>query len=326
VPVSEHGFEAEGLAKRFNKINALDGVTLAVPRGRVLGLLGPNGAGKTTMIRILATLLRPDSGRASVAGFDVVRHPARVRQRIALSGQHTSVDEELTGLANLVMIGQLLDLPRRHALQRAEKLLSRFGLQEAARRLVAGYSGGMRRRLDLAASLVGHPEVVFLDEPSVGLDPGKREELWQMIRGLSADGVTVLLTTQYLEEADALADAIAVIDHGRVIASGTPADLKRQVGGHTITARLNDPADTDAAAAILTAVTDRIPERSTRHELVVPVAGDGDFFEIAAGLREHAIGISELSLRLPSLDEVFHALTGAPTTPADDTSDPTKAA
>jgi oleandomycin transport system ATP-binding protein len=321
VMVSDHGFETEELAKRFGKVTALDGVGLAVPRGQVLGLLGPNGAGKTTVIRILATLLRPDSGRASVAGFDVARQPGQVRRRIALSGQHTSVDEELTGLANLVMIGQLLDLPRQHALHRAGELLARFGLEDAARRPVFGYSGGMRRRLDLAASMVGHPEVVFLDEPSVGLDPGKRDELWQMIRGLSADGVTVLLTTQYLEEADALADAITVIDHGRVIASGTPADLKRQVGGHTIAVRLNDPADTDTAAAVLSEVAGRTPERSTRHELVMPVTGDEHFFEITARLREHRIGVSELSLRLPSLDEVFLALTGARVT-----TDTTKAA
>lgn len=324
MTVSDHGFETEGLAKRFGKVTALDGVGLAVPRGQVLGLLGPNGAGKTTVIRILATLLRPDSGRASVAGFDVARRPGQVRRRIALSGQHTSVDEELTGLANLVMIGRLLDLPRPQALRRAADLLARFGLEDAAKRPVAGYSGGMRRRLDLAASMVGHPEVVFLDEPSVGLDPGKRDELWQMIRGLSADGVTVLLTTQYLEEADALADAITVIDRGRVIASGTPAELKREVGGHTIAVRPNDPADTDATVGILADVTGRTPERSTRHELVVPVAGDEDFFEITARLREHRIGVSELSLRLPSLDEVFLALTGTPTTTAAD--EPTKAA
>jgi oleandomycin transport system ATP-binding protein len=273
---------------------------------------------------VLATLLRPDSGRAAVAGFDVARQPAEVRRRIALSGQHTSVDEELTGLANLVMIGRLLDLSRRHATQRAGELLARFGLQDAATRPVAGYSGGMRRRLDLAASLVGHPEVIFLDEPSVGLDPGKREELWQMIRGLTADGVTVLLTTQYLEEADALADAITVLHHGRVIAAGTPAELKRQVGGHTIAVRLDDPADTERAAAILTAVADRAPERSTRHELVVPVAGDDDFYEITARLRDHDLGVAELSLRLPSLDEVFRALTGAPATTSDGA--PTKAA
>ncbi|MBE8519265.1 ATP-binding cassette domain-containing protein [Amycolatopsis sp. H6(2020)] len=326
VTVNDHGFETEDLAKGFGNVTALDGVSLTVPRGQVLGLLGPNGAGKTTVIRILATLLRPDSGRASVAGFDVARQPGQVRRRIALSGQHASVDEELTGSANLVMIGQLLDLPRPQALQRAGELLARFGLEDAARRPVAGYSGGMRRRLDLAASMVGHPEVVFLDEPSVGLDPGKRDELWQMIRGLSADGVTVLLTTQYLEEADALADAITVIDHGRVIASGTPADLKRQVGGHTITVRLNDPADTDTAAGVLADVADRTPERSTRHELVVPVAGDEDFFEITARLREHRIAVSELSLRLPSLDEVFLALTGAPSTATNETDEPTKAA
>jgi len=323
VTVNDHGFETEGLAKRFGKVAALDGVSLAVPRGQVLGLLGPNGAGKTTVIRILATLLRPDGGRASVAGFDVTRQPGQVRQRIALSGQHTSVDEELTGLANLVMIGQLLDLSRRQARQRAADLLARFGLDDAANRTVAGYSGGMRRRLDLAASMVGHPEVVFLDEPSVGLDPGKRDELWQLIRGLSADGVTVLLTTQYLEEADTLADAIAVIDHGRVIASGTPADLKRQVGGHTIALRLNDPTDTDVAATILADVAGRTPERATSHELVVPVGGDEDFFEITARLRERRIGVSELSLRLPSLDEVFLVLTGTPSTATDE---PKKAA
>jgi oleandomycin transport system ATP-binding protein len=314
MPVSEYGFDAEGLAKRFGKTTALDGVSLAVPRGRVLGLLGPNGAGKTTVIRILATLLRPDGGRASVAGFDVARHPDKVRRRIALSGQHTSVDEELTGLANLVMIGRLLDLPKRQAMQRAGELLARFGLEEAAGRPAAAYSGGMRRRLDLAATLVGRPEVVFLDEPSAGLDPGKRDELWQMIRGLTADGVTVLLTTQYLEEADALADTITVIDRGRVIADGTPADLKRQVGGHRVGIRLDDPADTDSVAAILTAVADRSPERATQHEVAVPVAGADDFFEITARLREHAIGVTELSLRLPSLDEVFLALTDRPAT------------
>ena len=312
MTTSEYGFAAEDVAKRFGPTTALDGVSFAVPRGRVLGLLGPNGAGKTTMIRILATLVRPDSGRAYVGGFDVVARPARVRERIALSGQHTSVDEELTGRANLVMIGRLLDLTRSRARLRADELLERFGLADAAGRLVAGYSGGMRRRLDLAAALVGRPEVIFLDEPSAGLDPGKREDLWQMIRGLRADGVTVLLTTQYLEEADSLADTITVIDHGRVIASGAPEELKRQVGGHTIAVRLNDPADTEAAAGIMRAVADRVPDRATGHQLVVPVTGDADFYEIAARLRAQGIGISELALRLPSLDEVFLALTGAP--------------
>ncbi|MBE1531502.1 oleandomycin transport system ATP-binding protein [Actinomadura algeriensis] len=307
--MSEHGFEAEGLVRRFGGTTALDGVDLAAGRGRVLGLLGPNGAGKTTVIRILATLLRPDAGRAAVAGFDVVRHPARVRERIALSGQHTSVDEELTGRANLTMIGRLLDLPRRRAEERAGELLGRFGLEDAANRPVAGYSGGMRRRLDLAASLVGRPEVLFLDEPSVGLDPGKRDELWQLIRGLAADGVTVLLTTQYLEEADALADEITVIDGGRVVAAGPPAELKRRIGGHTIAVRLDDPADAGRAAAILAAVAGRAPELAARAELVVPVTGDDALYETTARFREERIGVAELSLRLPSLDEVFHALT-----------------
>jgi oleandomycin transport system ATP-binding protein len=311
--LDEHGLETRGLTKSFGRTTALAGVDLAVCRGRVLALLGPNGAGKTTLIRILATLLRPDGGTARVAGFDVVRQAGEVRRRIALSGQHTSVDEELGGRANLIMVGRLLDLPRRDARHRAAELLSRFGLTEDADRRVSTYSGGMRRRLDLAASLVGRPEVVFLDEPSAGLDPGRREELWQMIRGLGADGVTVLLTTQYLEEADVLADAISIIDHGRVVAAGRPADLKRQVGGRTVSVRVGDPADADRAAAVLVAVTDRVPQRSTRQELAVPVGADDEFFQIAARLRDQAIEVSELSLRLPSLDEAFLALTrGAP--------------
>ncbi|QFG23941.1 ATP-binding cassette domain-containing protein [Actinomadura sp. WMMB 499] len=306
--MSEHGFEAEGLVRRFGATTALDGVDLAAGRGRVLGLLGPNGAGKTTVIRILATLLRPDAGRAAVAGFDVARDPARVRERIALSGQHTSVDEELTGRANLVMIGRLLDLSRRGAERRAGELLARFGLADDADRAVAGYSGGMRRRLDLAASLVGRPEVVFLDEPSAGLDPGRRDELWRLIRDLAGDGVTVLLTTQYLEEADALADAITVIDGGRVIATGAPAELKRRIGGHTIAVRLDDPACAGAAAAILAGVAGRAPDLAGT-ELSVPVTGADALYETTARFREHRIGVTELSLRLPSLDEVFHALT-----------------
>ena len=309
--MADYGLETHELAKRFGRTTALDGVDLALPQGRILGLLGPNGAGKTTLIRILATLLRPDAGTARVAGYDVTRQAAQVRRLIALSGQHTSVDEELGGRANLVMIGQLLDLTRRDAAHRADELLARFGLTEAGTRRVATYSGGMRRRLDLAAGLVGRPQVVFLDEPSVGLDPGKREELWQMIRDLGADGVTVLLTTQYLEEADALADAITVIDRGRVVAAGTPAELKHQVGGHTVTVRVNDPADADRTAAVLAAVTGRTPERSTRQQLAVPVTRD-DFFQITARLRDQAVDVSELSLRLPSLDEVFRALTRTP--------------
>ncbi|GAB3760948.1 ATP-binding cassette domain-containing protein [Microlunatus parietis] len=313
--MSRYGIEAEGLSRRFGRTTALDGVGLSVERGRVLGLLGPNGAGKTTAIRILATLVRPDGGRASVAGFDVVRQQGEVRRRIALSGQHTSVDEELTGRANLIMIGRLLDLPRQQAVVRAGELLDRFGLAEAGDRPAAGYSGGMRRRLDLAASLVGRPEVIFLDEPSVGLDPGKRDDLWQLIRGLRADGVTVLLTTQYLEEADALADEITVIDHGRVIAEGTPDDLKARVGGRTVEVRLVDPATVDQAAKIIAAVTRQRPEHTGR-QLRLPITDDAEFFEIAARLRDESVAVTELALRLPSLDEAFHALTNATPTEA----------
>ena len=245
----------------------------------MLGLLGPNGAGKTTVIRILATLARADRGRAVVAGFDVMSHPDEVRRRIALSGQHTSVDEELTGLANPVMTGRSVDLNRRQARERATELVARFGVEDAAGRLVAGYSGGMRRRLDLAASLVGRPEVVILDEPTVGLDPGKRDELWQMTRDLASSGVSVLLTTQYLEEADALADIIVVIDHGRVIACGSPAELKQRVGGRTVAVRLADPSDISAATTALAGITGRKtpvhqPSRSrgvgARHRQLLP--------------------------------------------------------
>ncbi|WP_106398413.1 ATP-binding cassette domain-containing protein [Actinocorallia populi] len=316
--MTDHGLEVDALSRSFGRTAALDGVSLSVARGRVLGLLGPNGAGKTTLVRVLATLLRPDAGTARVAGLDVRRDRAEVRRRIALSGQHTSVDDELSGRSNLVMIGGLLDLGRHGAARRAGELLSRFGLEEAADRPAATYSGGMRRRLDLAAALVGEPEVIFLDEPSVGLDPARRDELWQTIRKLTRDGVTVLLTTQYLEEADALADEIAVLDHGRVIASGTPADLKHRVGGHTVVLRPADTGDLDRAAAILARVTGREPDRTRRHELVAPVTGDTAFFEIAALLREHGVAVGEFAFRLPSLDEVFLSLTGAPTRDAEE--------
>jgi oleandomycin transport system ATP-binding protein len=275
----------------------------------VLGLLGPNGAGKTTVVRVLATLLRPDAGDVRVAGLDARRDPTRVRRRIALCGQQPSVDDELSGRANLVMIGRLLDLGRAGARERAAELLTRFGLDEAAGRHVAGYSGGMRRRLDLAAAFVGRPEVVFLDEPSAGLDPGTRAELWQLIRGLAADGVTVLLTTQYLEEADALADAICVLDHGKVRASGTPAELKRQVGGHMIVLRPSYLADLGTAAGIVARVAGRVPTRSRRDELVAQVSGENDFFDIVAALRAQGVEVAELAFRLPSLDEAFRSLT-----------------
>jgi oleandomycin transport system ATP-binding protein len=303
-------FQAEGLVKRFGKTIALDGIDLAAEPGTVLGVLGPNGAGKTTAVRILATLLRPDSGHANVGGVDVVRDPAKVRRMIGLTGQYASVDEDLTGTENLVLIGQLLDMRRVAAKARARELLSDFGLRDAAGRQVKTYSGGMRRRLDLAASLVGRPQVIYLDEPTTGLDPVKRDDVWTIIRSLIADGVTVLLTTQYLEEADALADEISVIDHGKVIAHGTPADLKRIVGGQNILVRPIDPARLPDVSAILGAVAGRDVESPSRGVLTVPVAGDTAFTEVVARLAAEGIGVTELSLRLPSLDDAFFTLTG----------------
>ena len=306
-----YALRAEGLVKRFGRTTALGGLDLCAEPGAVLGVLGPNGAGKTTAIRVLATLVRPDGGTAQVHGLDVVRQARQVRQLIALCGQHTTVDEELTGLGNLVMIGRLLDLPKADAVRRATELLDRFELGDAAGRLVAGYSSGMRRRLDLAASLVGRPRVLFLDEPSVGLDPGRREDLWRIIRGLAAEGVTILLTTQYLEEADALADRVAVVDDGRTIARGSPAELKRLVGGQAIAVRPADANDVDAVMSIMAAIAGHRPERVNRHEVVVPVEGDGAVVAMMQRFHGAGIPVSELALRLPSLDEAFLALTGA---------------
>ncbi|MDF5753681.1 ATP-binding cassette domain-containing protein [Spongiactinospora sp. TRM90649] len=308
-----NAFEAEGLTKRYGDTVALAGIDLAAREGTVLGVLGPNGAGKTTAVRILATLLRADSGRATVGGLDVVRHPARVRRMIGLTGQYASVDEDLTGTENLVLIGELLDLRRRDAKAVAARLLDEFGLGEAAGRRVKTYSGGMRRRLDLAASMVGGPSVIYLDEPTTGLDPAKRDDVWNMVRAQVAAGVTVLLTTQYLEEADALADEISVIDHGKVIAHGTPAELKHVVGGQTILVRPSDPARLKEAAGILGAIAGRAPESPGRGVVTVPVEGDVVFGEVVRRLEAAGIGVTELSLRLPSLDEVFFTLTGGHT-------------
>jgi oleandomycin transport system ATP-binding protein len=311
---------AKGLHKRFGSTRALDGVDLEVRRGTVLGVLGPNGAGKTTAVRVLATLLRPDSGSAHVAGIDVLRQPERVRRRIGLTGQYASVDEDLTGLQNLVLIGQLLDLSRRDARRRAEELLDWFGLSAAAQRPAKTYSGGMRRRLDLAASLVGHPEVIFLDEPTTGLDPAKREDMWGVVRSQVADGASVLLTTQYLEEADALADEIVVMDAGRVIAHDTPDGLKRRVGGQTLRVRPTDStrlpevlALLDAVAAPGTSASLDTAVGSRPGAAAVPVTGDVALAEVVAGLVRAGVEVTELALHLPSLDEVFLSLTGAPT-------------
>ncbi|HEY8474338.1 MAG TPA: ATP-binding cassette domain-containing protein [Natronosporangium sp.] len=305
-----YAIEAEGLVKRFGKTTALAGVDLAARQGSVLGVLGPNGAGKTTAVRILATLLRPDAGRATVGGYDVLSQPGRVRRLIGLTGQYASVDENLTGTQNLLLIGALLDLRRGEAKARADELLTRFGLTEAAGRPVKTYSGGMRRRLDLAASLVGRPDVVFLDEPTTGLDPAKREDVWGMVRALVDDGVTVLLTTQYLEEADALADEISVFHHGRVIAHDTPAGLKRIVGGQTVVVRPSDPDRLADAAAILGTVTGHPPDEPSPGMLTAPVDGDAAFTTVVNQLAAAGVGVVELALRLPSLDEVFFTLTG----------------
>ncbi|WP_343445699.1 ATP-binding cassette domain-containing protein [Micromonospora schwarzwaldensis] len=305
-----YAFEAEGLVKRFGSTTALAGIDLAARRGTVLGVLGPNGAGKTTAVRILATLLRPDEGRATVGGHDVVADAARVRRLIGLTGQYASVDEDLTGTQNLVLIGRLLDLSRRDARARAAELLAWFDLTAAAGRPAKTYSGGMRRRLDLAASLVGRPEVIYLDEPTTGLDPAKREEMWGVVRSLVDDGSTVLLTTQYLDEADALADEISVIDHGRVIAHGTPGELKRIAGSQTIVVRPTDPARIGEVADILRAGTGAEPELPRPGLLTVPVEGDAAFTAVVRRLDDAGIGVVELALRLPSLDEVFFTLTG----------------
>ncbi|MDM4761834.1 ATP-binding cassette domain-containing protein [Galbitalea sp. SE-J8] len=305
-----YAIEAQGLTKRFGKTQALSGVDLTVEEGRVLGVLGPNGAGKTTTVRILATLLAPDEGTARVAGHDVVHEAKQVRRSIGLTGQYASVDEDLTGVQNLVMIGRLLDLSSRDAKARATELLAEFDLTDAGTRLVKTYSGGMRRRLDLAASLIGRPAVVYLDEPTTGLDPAKRDDVWDMVRALTAQGTTVLLTTQYLEEADALADEITVIDHGRVIAHDTARGLKQQVGGQTLEVRPLDLADLPAVREVLARIGSRDPEQPATDLLSVPVADDTALTSVVAELASRGIRVSELGLRLPSLDEVFYSLTG----------------
>jgi oleandomycin transport system ATP-binding protein len=302
--------EAEGLTKRFGGTQALAGVDLHADGGRVLALLGPNGAGKTTIVRILATLLKPDAGRARVSGYDVVADATVVRQVIALTGQYASVDDELTGTENLIMICRLLGLGRAAARARARQMLERFDLAEAAGRAVKTYSGGMRRRLDLAASLLGEPEVLFLDEPTTGLDPRGRGQMWDTVRGVVADGATVLLTTQYLEEADALADQIAVIDHGLVVAYGTPAELKARTGSQTLAVRAADPAHTAQVAAVVTGVAGARPDVADTGLVTVAVGDPAMVPAVVRRLDDAGIVAAELSLRLPSLDEVFLTLTG----------------
>jgi ABC-2 type transport system ATP-binding protein len=303
--------EASGLAKRFGAVRAVDGVDLAVERGAVYGVLGPNGAGKTTTIRMLATLLRPDAGSARILGHDIIADADAVRGLVSLTGQLASVDDELTGRENLVLLGRLLGFRPRAARERADELLEAFGLADAAGRLVKNFSGGMRRRLDIAASIVVTPELMFLDEPTTGLDPRSRNQVWDIIRALSALGTTVLLCTQYLDEADQLADRIAVIDHGHVIAEGTPGQLKASVGQGALHVRLLDPRQRDEAARLLAHALGTDPHREPDPAaLSVAVADAERASDTVAELGRAGVGLASFALAQPSLDEVFLALTG----------------
>jgi oleandomycin transport system ATP-binding protein len=316
----ENVIEAEGLMKSFGRTQALAGVDLAAERGKVLALLGPNGAGKTTIVRILATLMKATAGTATVCGYDVVEDAVQVRQLIALTGQYASVDDQLTGTENMIMIARLLGLRRPVARARAREMIDRFELTDAAGRAVRTYSGGMRRRLDLAASLLGQPEVLFLDEPTTGLDPRARSQMWETIRGVIAGGATVLLTTQYLEEADELADQIAVIDHGLVVASGTPEELKAKTGAQTLLVRATDRALTPQVLTAVAEITGAEPEVRRDTGLVTAAASDPAMVPaIVRRLDEAGVVLAELTLRLPSLDEVFMTLTGHPAEPDDGT-------
>ncbi|MFC7883396.1 ATP-binding cassette domain-containing protein [Streptomyces sp. NPDC057376] len=318
-----------GLVKHYGETKALDGVDLDVREGTVMGVLGPNGAGKTTLVRILSTLITPDSGQAHVAGYDVVRQPRQLRRAIGLTGQYASVDEKLPGWENLYMIGRLLDLSRKDARRRADELLERFSLTEAAKRPASTYSGGMRRRLDLAASMIGHPAVLYLDEPTTGLDPRTRNEVWDEVKRMVGDGVTVLLTTQYMEEAEQLASELTVVDRGKVIANGGIEDLKAKVGGRTLRVRPADPLQLRPLASYLDELGITGLASSTvdteRGAVLVPILSDEQLTAVVGAVSARGITVSSVTTELPSLDEVFLSLTGhrasAPQDPAPSTED-----
>ncbi|MFI9576997.1 ATP-binding cassette domain-containing protein [Microbispora rosea] len=306
-----HAIEVRGLVKRYGDKAALAGVDFAAPPGTVLGVLGPNGAGKTTAVRILATLVSPDEGRAAVGGHDVVKAPAEVRKLIGLTGQYASVDEKLTGRQNLVMCGRLLGMGRAAARGRAAALLGEFGLEDAADRAAGSYSGGMRRRLDLAVSLVGRPSIVFMDEPTTGLDPRARADLWRIVREQVAGGATVLLTTQYLEESDQLADEIVLIDHGVVAARGTPGELKARAGDRRL--EIRPEHDAEKAELILAEVTGLTPHRGENGLLSVPLLNPAVSLAVFLRLEEAGVSLAEHAVRRPTLDEAFLALTDTTT-------------
>jgi ABC-2 type transport system ATP-binding protein len=309
-PGAGPAIKVSGLVKTYGDVRAVDGVDLEVRTGTVLCLLGPNGAGKTTAVRVLTTLQAPDAGQIVVAGVDAVREPARLRERIGLAGQYASVDESLTGTENLVMVGRLYGMKRREAKGRAADLLARFSLSEAGDRVVKKYSGGMRRRLDLAAALVAKPPVLFLDEPTTGLDPRSRLDLWAMIEALVDDGTTVLLTTQYLDEADRLADDIAVIDNGKVIARGTPSALKQRVGGERLEVVLEDASSAPAAAAALSSMSDEDPAIDGATVTLPVRQRTGTIVEAVRRLGDAGVGVDDIGLRTPTMDDVFLSLTG----------------
>ncbi|MFD4226550.1 ATP-binding cassette domain-containing protein [Streptomyces sp. NPDC058545] len=312
--------EVRGLVKHYGETKALDGVDLDVREGTVLGVLGPNGAGKTTLVRCLSTLVAPDAGHATVAGYDVVKQPRQLRRIIGLTGQYASVDEKLSGWENLYMIGRLLDLPRKTARTRADELLERFSLTEAAKRPAMNYSGGMRRRLDLAASMIGSPAVLYLDEPTTGLDPRTRNEVWDEVQRMVAEGATVLLTTQYMEEAEQLAKELTVIDKGRIIANGAVDELKAKVGGRTLQIRPTDPAQLPSMVQALAeagldgiAGSQAVPDEGM---LYVPILSDDQLTAVIGLFAARGLSIAHIATALPSLDEVFLAITGEKTSPS----------